>query len=646
MGHTGKKLYTDREHINRFVYALIHDIKALELMLNDGMVESGVQRIGAEQELCLLDASWRPAPWNLEVLEKLGEPHFTTEHSRYNLEINLDPLEFGGDCLSQMAAMLNQRLSRVEEVAGDMGGHIILTGLLPTIRRSDLELDNLTPLPRYQILNDTLNRLKGGPYEFRIEGKDELITKHNSIMFEGCNTSFQVHLQVSPVHFTEAYNWAQAIAGPVLSAAANSPLLLGKRLWQETRIALFQQSVDIRKISDTLREHHPRVTFGTHWAQSSIAEIFTDDFARHRPLLGIDIGKDSLEQLKAGKIPKLKAFALHNGTIYKWNRPCYGITNGRPHLRIESRMLPAGPTVADQVANAAFWLGLMNMQPDAYRDISRLLDFDDAKRNFFKAARHGLETQFRWMNNRLVPAPALILDELLPVAEEGLQKAKVLPDDIRFYLGIIEARVLSGQTGSQWLLESFEKLRPGRANYEVCVALAAATVARQKEGRPVHQWELASAEEAGSWANRYWKAGQIMDTGFLAVHEEDLVYFVANLMHWKGLRYLPVENEEGQLTGLLTSRRLLDFYANPQKYGHQDATVRSIMIREPVTAHPEMPSLEALRMMRSKKIGCLPVVDKGCLVGLLTELSFMNLSEEAIRLLGESGKDGNSQQPI
>lgn len=261
--------------------------------------------------------------------------------------------------------------------------------------------------------------------------------------------------------------------------------------------------------------------------------------------------------------------------------------------------------------------------------------FDEAKRNFFKAARHGLETQFRWMGNRPVPAQALILEELLPLAEEGLRKAQLQEEDITQYLGIIRERVESGQTGSQWLLRSFEQLRPWRANYEVCVALTAATVRRQQEGRPAHTWEPAAAEEAGPWSNRYRKAGQIMDTDFLAVQEDDLVYFVANLMNWKRIRYLPVEDEQGRLVGLFTSRRLLQHVSSPRAQDAAPATIRDLMIKDPITAGPETPSLEALRLMRSKKIGCLPVVENGHLVGLLTELSFMNLSEEAIRMLGE-----------
>ncbi|MFQ5583569.1 MAG: glutamate-cysteine ligase family protein [Calditrichia bacterium] len=242
MGKNPDKLYYRKPELSRFMYYLINDIKALQQMLDADLFEKDIQRIGAEQELCLLDKTWRPAPLSMQVLEKIDDPHFTTEHSRYNLEINLDPLKFGNDCLSELEATLKSHLSKLEDVVKNLNGEIILVGILPTIRRQDLRIENLTPLRRYKLLGTIMRKLRGGPFEFRIEGMDELITRHDSIMFEGCNTSFQVHFQISPDKFVRCYNWALAIAAPVLAAATNSPVLLGKRLWQETRIALFQQS--------------------------------------------------------------------------------------------------------------------------------------------------------------------------------------------------------------------------------------------------------------------------------------------------------------------------------------------------------------------------------------------------------------------
>lgn len=626
-------LFSDRKHLNKFMNFLINDIKALERMLAENLFETDVQRIGAEQELSLVDRFWRPAPINMEILDEIGDDHFTTEHSKYNLEINLDPLEFSGDCFSKMQSQLDDSLYKLVKVTQKKDVNPILVGILPTVRRSDLELNNLTDLRRYHLMNKAMNKLRGEAYEFRIQGVDELITKHNSIMFEGCNTSFQVHLQVSPDDFVKLYNWALAISGPVLAAATNSPILLGQRLWQETRIALFQQSVDTRRTSDDLREKSSRITFGNGWVQKSIVEIFRGDIANYRVLISKEIQQDSLEALEKGKIPSLDALQLHNGTVYKWNRACYGITNGKPHLRIENRILPSGPTTTDEIANAAFWVGLMKGIPQEYEDITKFLDFHHTRMNFLKAARNGLETQFKWVGNQVIPADEFILNELLPVAENGLKQAKIIDDDIKQYLGIIEDRVKSHRTGSNWILNSYEKLRKQNAKYEACVAITAGIVSRQNDGRPVHQWELAEIEEAGDWMNRYWKVEQIMSTDFFTVRQDDLIFFVANVMNWCRLRFIPVEDDNGNLAGLLTSTGLLEYFSGNSGPNSNAQLVKEIMVKDPLTVTPDTHSLDALTLMRQARVGCLPVVKKNKLVGMITEMSFMSLSEESIQEL-------------
>ncbi|MDH4070771.1 MAG: CBS domain-containing protein [Ignavibacteria bacterium] len=646
MGIHPLNLYSDPEHLNRFTFELINDIKALEQMLGSGMIEGGIRRIGAEQELCLLDSSWRPAPVSLQVLERIEDPHYTTEHSLYNLEINLDPLEFSGHCLSEMESNIRSSIARLDQLLESSGYHSVLVGILPTVRRSDLNLSNLTPLPRYQTLNDILNTLKGGPYEFRIDGIDELMTRHNSIMFEGCNTSFQVHLQLDPASSVSQYNWAQAIAGPVLAAATNSPMLLGKRLWHETRIALFQQSVDTRRSSNDLRERKSRVTFGDRWICESIAEVFKEDMAHYRVLMGIEVEENSVEALRQGNAPRLTALQMHNSTVYRWNRPCYGIKNGKPHLRIECRYLPSGPTVIDQMANAAFWLGLMTAYPDPTIPISSLFRFDDAKRNFLAAARGGLETQVRWLGGRILPVDQLILEELIPQARAGLEHAEIDSGDARMYLGIIEERVRTRLTGSHWMLKSYVRLHnEGMANYEACVALTAGIVQRQESGTPVHQWKLVNNAEAGDWMNRFWKVEHIMVSNLFTVRETDLIYFAANVMTWKHIRYAPVEDEKGRLVGLLTSRALLAYHSNGQSHNDATATVGEIMVKNPKTVSPDTPSVDALLLMRKLKIGCLPVTAKGKLIGILTESDFMNLSEISVeKLVEESARFARQRQ--
>ena len=638
MGKNTGKLFSTKKQLNQFMHYLINDIKALERMLEAGMFEKNTQRIGAEQELCLLDKSWRPAPMIMQVLDKIKDDHFTTEHSQYNIEINLDPLEFKGNCLSKLEKSLQGYLSKLEKVVKRLNSEFILVGILPTIRRTDLKIENLTPLLRYHLLGDIMRKLRGGPFEFRIEGTDELVTKHDSIMFEGCNTSFQVHFQVSPEDFVNTYNWAMAISGPMLAAASNSPILLGKRLWHETRIALFQQSVDSRSTSFDLREKSSRITFGNTWVKKSITEIFKEDIARYRVVLGTDIKEDSLKLLDKGLVPPLDALQMHNSTVYKWNRACYGITNGKPHLRIENRILPAGPSVSDEIANAAFWLGIMNGIPEKYSDVANMMDFDVAKLNFVRAAQNGIESHFRWFGDKVVAADKLILKELLPISRSGLEEAKITSEEIDHYLNIIEERVKAKKTGSKWILNSFAKLRKQSDNYEACVAITAGIVHRQKSGIPVSQWPLAKIEEAGEWINRYWKVEQIMSTDLFTVQEGDSVYFVANIMNWKKLRYIPVEDEEGKLLGLLSQRSILEYYSAHPKLESRPASIEEIMIKNPRTVSPETLSLDALMIMRESGIGCLPVVKKEKLVGMLTDHNFINFSELNVRKLIEESK--------
>ncbi|HSM15182.1 MAG TPA: glutamate-cysteine ligase family protein, partial [Thermoanaerobaculia bacterium] len=365
--HEVKEL--DLANLRAFTRHLLGDLRAMELMLRDGLFETGVRRIGVEQELFLIDRKFHPAPIVMQMIEKLADPHFTTEVAQFNIEFCSDPLEFGGDCLSRMEKQLRDLTEKTRAAAHELGAQIVMIGILPTIDISDLTLENMTPVPRYYALNDAMRRLRGTDWEFYLKGADELLIRHDSVMVESCNTSFQVHYQVGPEEFAPLYNLTQAVAAPVLAAAVNSPLLFGRRLWRETRIALFQQSVDHRAAGLHLREQAPRVSFGRRWVDDSVLEIFQEDITRFKVLLSAEIDEDSLAVLAQGGVPELKALRLHNGTIYRWTRPCYGLTGGKPHLRIENRILPAGPTLVDEMANAAFWFGLLSGLSKVYPDV-------------------------------------------------------------------------------------------------------------------------------------------------------------------------------------------------------------------------------------------------------------------------------------
>ncbi len=617
-----------KEQRKQFVSAILRDMKALEYMLDKGMFEKGVARIGAEQELCFVDRFYRPAMVGIDVLGKLNDEHYTTELAKFNIECNLDPLIFSGDALRTMEQHLTELLNRAELAAKEFDAQMVLTGILPTIRKSDLEFINITPYDRYRALNDAMVKMRGGDFEFNIKGTDELITKHNTMLFEACNTSFQIHLQVDADDFVDKYNWAQAIAGPVLAAASNSPLLFGRRLWEESRIAVFEQTVDLKNLNNPEREIKSRVDFGTDWLRESVTEIFKYDIAYYKLLLAGHIDEDALDQLRDGKIPKLRALNLHNGTIYKWNRPCYGITNGKPHLRIENRYIPSGPTVVDEISNAAFWLGLMAGMPDYVKDIENHLDFDHAKHNFLKAAQVGLGAQFRWVNGKVRTAEELIVTELLPIAREGLAKMNINPEDIDCYLNIIEARVKGHQTGSIWLNSAFTKLIKKSSREEAVVAVTAGMLRRQQTGAPVHTWDMPNIRESGSWANKFKYVRQIMSQELYTVQEEDLVELAASVMDWRKIHHVPVENEDGEVVGIMTSADILKYFSRKVDHELSQPTVNDIMTRHPVTVTGDTLTVEALRLMRKYNLGCLPVVKGLKLIGIVTEYDFICIAEQ------------------
>ena len=631
MGEQNVNSKMDQERRKIFMRNLFNDIKALEVMIDRDMMEKDITRIGAEQELCLIDKHFRPAPKSMDILDLVDDPKLTHELSKFNMEINLDPRVFSGSALSDMETELLKSLGDLRKTLTKEELDYILVGILPTIRQNDMTLDMLTPMPRYFALNKTLTDLRGSDYEFRIEGMDELICKHESFMFESCNTSFQIHYQCEADEFISKYNWAQAISGPVLSICTNSPFLFSKRLWRETRIALFQQSVDTRGTHQLQREEYPRVFFGDKWLESHVADIFKKDVARYRVVINADIDSDSLQDLENEIIPDLKALRMHNGTIYKWNRACYGITNNKPHLRIENRYIPSGPSVIDEIANTAFWLGLMHGMPDKYKNLPSLQDFEQSKINFAKACRMGMGTLFRWVDDQVYSSYDLTLKVLLPIAESGLKKAGIKEEDINRYLKVIEGRVSKGRSGSQWMIDSSMSMKNKGTREETMIALTAGIAKRQKRNRPVHTWSIAKIDEAGSWVNRYWRIDQIMTRNLCIVQEDDMIDLVPNIMDWKNIRHILVENPKNELVGLLTSGSLVHYYSTKMDKD-DDVMVKDIMIKNPIKIKQDMLTKDAIALMRKHKIGCLPVItDDYHLIGIVTEHDFVNVADHFLQ---------------
>ncbi|NRD22208.1 CBS domain-containing protein [Winogradskyella litoriviva] len=610
MGHLDVKQLKNSKDKALYIHHLIKDLEALDIMLNKGLIEKSPIRIGAEQEFCITHKDFFPNNNSIEVLEAINNDHFTTEIGSYNLEINSDPLELKGDCFNKLNIQFKDLLNKAQKVAKAKDSKIILTGILPTLRLKHIKENYMTKKPRYSVLNNALKSSRRAHFNIHIKGVDELKLNHDSIMLEACNTSFQTHLQINPEEFVEKYNWAQAISGPVLASCANSPILFGRELWAETRIALFTQSIDTRRNSFIHHEKQSRVSFGADWEHGTVTDIFRDHISRFRSLLTSNEHDDSIKILEKGQIPKLKALQLHNGTVYKWNRVCYGVGKGKPHLRIECRYIPSGPTLTDEIANMVFWVGLMLGQPEEYQEIHKKMDFKDVKNNFFKAARNGMDAQFKW-NNKLITSKDLIIEEFLPIAKKGLQKANITEADITKYLSVIERRT-NTKNGAQWIVDNYRNLQKSKTNFEALQNITAYMHKHQFEDKTVDEWKLFNPDE-----NLKIDVSRIvkhnMNTKTLLVEQNDSLELVSNIMKWKNIHHIPVINNKKELTGLLTWTDLI-------KLGNKDLLlqVKDVMTKNLITISQEAPLEEAKALMKKHKINCLPVVRNNELLGILT----------------------------
>ncbi len=610
-----------------FLRHLIGDIEALEQMIANGLIEKGVTRIGAEQELCLVQDNLRPAMTGPKILPTLNEPNFTSELAQWNLEINLDPQDAGPNCLKLMDDQLVRLLRMADEQAKHFNSRVLLTGILPTIRKSELDFRYMTPNPRYRVLDKILKELRGEDFSLYIEGVDEVNLKHNSILFEACNTSFQIHLQIDPDEFADRYNWAQVLAGPVLAACVNSPILLGKELWSETRIALFRQSIEIRHAGNYIRDKQPRVAFGYDWLKSSAVEIFKNDVAFYNLIISSDFDvEDSLDLLSNGKVPRLRAMNLHNGTLYKWNRACYGVGNGKPHLRIENRYIPAGPTPHDSMANAAFWIGLMLAMPDECRGAwDKHFYFQEVRSNFLKAAQHGLSNELRWFGKSL-DASKLILDHLLPLAESGLQKIGIPSEGYEAYLNTIQQRATNKQTGSNWIIDSLRNLRSKNTVDESILMITKQMREKCLEDQPGHHWKIPGQSTLFVIPNRYDRVDSIMITNLVTVREDDLLDFAATLMKWNHFHHLPVENDAGEITGIISSKDIKAYRAETDN--DANALVHACMSSDIIIVTPETSLDKAEKAMLANGFGSMPVVRDNRVIGIITANDIRNLRKK------------------
>jgi hypothetical protein len=466
-------------------------LDVLARMLRESRFDFERPLTGLEIELNLVDENRDPAMRNAEALSAIADPDFQTELGQFNIEVNVAPRRLGGDGIRAFEDQVRASLNAAESHARDVGAHMVMIGILPTLRAEHLTHDSLSANPRYALLNEQIFAARGEDLYIAIGGVERLATTADTVAPEAACTSTQFHLQVSPEQFPAYWNAAQAIAGVQVAVGANSPYLFGKQLWHETRIPLFEQATDTR--SEELKEQgvRPRVWFGERWI-TSIFDLFEENVRYFPALLPIVEDEDPLEVLDRGDTPTLGELRLHNGTVYRWNRPVYDVVRGRPHVRVENRVLPAGPSVVDIIANAAFYFGLVRVLAEAERPVWTRMSFTTAAEDFHLAARHGMDAQLYWPGLGAVPAAELVLRRLLPLAYEGLDRWGVAPAERDRLLGIIERRCVTGQNGSRWQIDVVRRLdeEDGLDRYEALRGMLGRYMEHMHGNVPVHEWPV------------------------------------------------------------------------------------------------------------------------------------------------------------
>ncbi|MFS0884602.1 glutamate--cysteine ligase [Aeromicrobium sp. 179-A 4D2 NHS] len=446
--------------------------------------------VGVEIEFNLIDEAGDPALRNLETLDAIATEDFQTELGRFNVEINVPPSPVAGRGLADMAERMRDDLNAAQSKAQSVDTGLLMIGILPTLDARHLTRETISENPRYHLLSDQILTARGEDIHIVINGVERLRTTIDTIIAEAACTSTQLHLQVEPDDFAPTWNAAQAIAGVQTAVGANSPFLLGKRLWHETRIALFEQATDTRTDELKAQGVRPRVWFGDRWI-TSVFDLFEENSRYFPALLPIVEDEDPVAEIEAGRIPMLPELRLHNGTIWRWNRPIYDVVDGKPHLRVENRLLPAGPTVPDTVANAALFYGLVTALTEQERPVWSQLPFKAAEEGFHAAAKAGIEAEVFWPGVGTGPVRELVLQHLLPLAHVGLERRGVDSAVIDQYLQIIERRCATGRNGATWLISQFDRTHEkGRDVLDTMRAVTRRYAEHMHEGEPVHTWSV------------------------------------------------------------------------------------------------------------------------------------------------------------
>jgi hypothetical protein len=466
-------------------------LEVFETMLAQSSFDFERPLTGMEIECNLVDEQYQPAMANREVLAAIADPAFQTELGAYNIEFNVPPRRLPGDSALELESDVRASLNAAEAKANQNGAHIVMIGILPTLMPEHLAGDWMSESVRYRALNDSIFVARGEDIVIDIAGPERLSLQTASIAPESACTSMQLHLQVSPAEFADNWNAAQVLAGPQVALGANSPYFLGHQLCAETRIELFAQATDTRP--DELRAQgvRPRVWFGERWI-TSIFDLFEENVRYFPSLLPELSDEDPVAELAAGRAPRLPELRLHNGTIYRWNRPVYDVVDGRPHLRVENRVLPAGPTVVDMMANAAFYYGALRALSEDDRPLWTQMSFAAAQTNFQNAARNGMTARLYWPGMGTITADELVLRRLLPLADEGLRRWEVSAAVRDRYLGVIEGRAKTGINGAAWQVQTVTALqeRDGLTRPRALAEMLRRYAQRMHSNEPVHTWEL------------------------------------------------------------------------------------------------------------------------------------------------------------
>jgi Glutamate-cysteine ligase family 2(GCS2) len=493
MGREIQAIKISGEDRRRYRQKVRRSLDVLARMLRERLFDGDAAQaqVGLEMELNLVDDTGLPNLRNAAVLDAIADPAWSTELGQFNLELNMPPRKLDGDAVRDLEQEVRESLTRADRHAARHNARLIMVGILPTLTEEHANEGTMSAGERYRVLNEQIFAARGEDMSIDIDGAEHLLTHAGSITPEAACTSVQLHVQVSPDDFANYWNAAQAIAGVQVAAGANSPFLFGRQLWHETRLPLFEQATDTRPDELKLQGVRPRVWFGERWI-TSVFDLYEENLRYFPALLPIVEDEDPVQAFESGACPQLAEMNLHNGTIYRWNRPVYAVVDDTPHLRVENRVLPAGPTVADVVANAAFYYGLIRVLADSQRPAWTQMSFATASTNLREAARRGIDACLYWPGAGEMPAAELIIRHLLPLACDGLSRWGVGAAHATRLLDIIEQRCKTGQTGAAWQIAAVRAFASrGAARPEALRLMTQLYIEHMHTNRPVHTWPSA-----------------------------------------------------------------------------------------------------------------------------------------------------------